>query len=249
MKVLVPVKRVVDYEARIKVKEDGSGIETDGIKWIVNPFDEIAVEQAVRLKEEGTVTEVVVVGIGPSDAVTQLRYSMAMGADRAILVETDSDVDSYLAAETLAKVFEKESPNLVIMGKQAIDSDAGQTPQLLAEFLDLPQASYASKLSLTADSAEVVREVDGGLETMKVSLPAVISTDLRLNEPRYASLPGIMKAKKKPLEVIPLADTGVSVETGLKTVEVNEPEEREAGIIVKSVDELVDKLRNEAKVI
>ena len=249
MKVLVPVKRLVDYEARIKVNGDGSGIETDGMKWIVNPFDEIAVEQAVKLKEAGTVTEVVVVSIGPADAVTQLRYSMAMGADRAILVETDSNVDSYLAAETLAKVYEKESPNLVIMGKQAIDSDAGQTPQLLAEFLGLPQASYASKLSLAADSAEVVREVDGGLETMKVNLPAVISTDLRLNEPRYASLPGIMKAKKKPLDTLTFSDLGVEEKVSIKILKMYPPSQRAAGKKVDSVDALIDALKNEAKVL
>lgn len=249
MKVLVPIKRVVDFEAKIRVKADGSDIETDGIKWIVNPFDEIAVEEALRLKEAGVVDEVVVVSIGPEDAVTQLRFTMAMGADSAILVKVDSIVDSDLAARVLAEVYKRGEYSFVIMGKQAIDSDASQTPQLLATRLELPQASFASKVELADGSATVTREVDGGLETVKVSLPCVISTDLRLNEPRYAPLPGIMKAKKKPLEELALADLGLDAEPKVKVLKMHAPEQRQAGRIVESVEELVTALKEEAKVL
>ena len=249
MRILVPVKRVVDYEAKIRVKSDGSGIETDGIKWIVNPFDEIAVEEAIRLKEAGAASEVIVVSVGPEDASTQLRYAMAMGADSAILVKYAGITDSDLAARALAAVWQRGQYDLILMGKQAIDSDASQTPQLIAQRLNLPHASFASKITLSETLVEVVREVDGGLETLKVNRPCVISTDLRLNEPRYAPLPGIMKAKKKPLEEITLADLGISEEVKVKIISMAPPPARAAGKKVASVDELVDCLKNEAKVI
>ncbi len=252
MKILVPVKRVPDYEAKIKIKADGSDIERDGIKWIINPFDEIAVEEAMRLKEAGKAEEVVVVGIGPGDAAQQLRYAMAMGADRAILVLCDDYVDSDLASRVLAAIYEreKEGCSLLLMGKQAIDSDASQTAQLLAARLGISQACFASKVELEDSSVTVTREVDGGLETIKVPLPAVVSTDLRLNEPRYAPLPGIMKAKKKPLEEIPIADLGVGgLDATVKIVKMSPPEARQAGRKVESVEELVKALKDEAKVL
>jgi len=249
MKVLVPVKRVPDYQVKVKVKGDASGIETDNIKWIVNPFDEIAVEEALRKKEAGQITEIVVVTVGPADASKQLRYAMAMGADRAIHVIYDGVIDSDLAARTLAEVYKKESPSVVIMGKQSIDSDASQTPQLLAYYLNLPQASFASKITFDGSNAEVVREVDGGLETMKVPLPAIISTDLRLNEPRYASLPNIMKANKKPLEEIQIDALGIDTKSKIKIHKVATPPKRSGGKKVGSVADLVSALRNEAKVI
>ncbi len=248
MKILVPLKRVPDYQVKVKVKADGSGIETDGIKWICNPFDEIAVEEALRIKEAGKATEVVVISVGPDDVVNQLRYGMAMGADSGILIKHSAEVDSDLASRAIAEVFAKGGYNLIMMGKQAIDSDAGQTAQLIAARLNLPQASFASKVSLEGDQVTVVREVDGGLETMKVPLPAVISTDLRLNEPRYASLPGIMKAKKKPLEEIALDSLGVGTDIVVSVQKMKLPEKRKAGRKVDSVEALIQALQNEAKV-
>lgn len=249
MKVLVPVKRVVDYEAKIKLRSDGSGVDTDGIKWIVNPFDEIAVEEAVRMKEAGTASEVVVVSVGPEDTVTQLRYAMAMGADSAILVQTDDPVDSDLAARVLTAIWKKGDYQLIIMGKQAIDSDASQTPQLIAEFLSLPHASFASAIKTDSDFIEVTREIDGGLETVRISKPCIISTDLRLNEPRYAPLPGIMKAKKKPLDTIPISELGVENSVRVVVKSMSLPAKRQAGKVVSDVPELVRLLKEEAKVL
>jgi len=247
MKILVPLKRVPDYQAKVKVKPDGSGIETDGIKWIVNPFDEIAVEEAIRLKEAGKASEVVIASVGPKECEQQMRYAMAMGADSGVLVKTDAPVDSDLASRALAEVFKKGGYGLIILGKQAIDSDCGQTAQLLAFRLGLPQACFASKLVLESDSAAVTREVDGGLETIKISLPCVISTDLRLNEPRYAPLPGIMKAKKKPLEEIELSSLGLSSELKLKVHKMTPPAKRQAGRKVADVAELVKVLQHDVK--
>jgi electron transfer flavoprotein beta subunit len=249
MKILVSVKKVTDYQAKIKVKPDGSGIETEGVKWIVNPFDEIAVEEALRLKEAGKATEVVVVGIGDADVQTQLRYALAMGADSAIHVSSSQPVDSDLASRALAEVFKKGGYGLVIMGKQAIDSDANQTAQLLAARLALPQACFASKVVIENNSASVTREVDGGLEVLRVNLPAVISTDLRLNEPRYASLPGIMKAKKKPLEEMSLESLGIDTKTKVEVKKMSMPAGRSGGKKVENVAALVQALQNEAKVI
>lgn len=248
MKVLVPVKRVPDYQAKVKVKPDGSGIETDGIKWIVNPFDEIAVEEAIRLKEAGKASEVEVVGIGPEEVSTQLRYAMAMGADTAILVRYDGIVDSDLASRVLAEVYKRGTYGLVIMGKQAIDSDCNQTGQLMAARLGLPQACFASKLLLEEGSATVTREVDGGLETIRISTPCIVTTDLRLNEPRYAPLPGIMKAKKKPLLEIKIEELNLDLNPKLKVLKMNPPSGRQAGRKVESVEELVKALQTEAKV-
>ena len=250
-KILVPVKRVPDYEIKIKVKPDGTGIQTDGIKWIVNPFDEIAVEEAVKIKEGGAEAEIIIVSIGPAETTEQIRTGLAMGADRGILIETTDVIDSDAAYRILLEIVKKESADLIIMGKQAIDSDANQTGQLLAGALEWPQATFASKLELADDwsSASVTREVDGGLENIKVNLPAVVTTDLRLNEPRYPSLPGIVKAKKKQLDQIPLAELGVNSEPKVKVVKVQAPSERAGGIKVDSVDVLVDKLQNEAKVL
>jgi electron transfer flavoprotein beta subunit len=249
MKVLIPIKKVLDYEAKIKPKSDGSAVETQGIKCIINPFDEIAVEESLRLQEANLVTETIVVAIGDEDCTNQLRYAMAMGADRAILVKTSAYVDSSLAAKILAEISKREIPGLIIMGKQAIDSDSGQTPQMLAAILDWPQASFASKLEVSSDSAIVTREVDGGLERLKVSLPAVISTDLRLNQPRYASLPGIMKAKKKPLQEITLEELSISATVSLEVLKVQAPAARKGGRKVQNVEELTSLLKNEAKVI
>ena len=249
MKVLVPVKRVIDYNVKARVKSDQSGVDLANVKMSMNPFDEISVEEAVRMKEAGTATEIVAVSIGPKQCTETLRTALAMGADRGILVETDQDVEPLGVAKILEKIVGEESPDLVILGKQAIDDDCNQTGQMFSAISGWPQATFASKVEFEGDGLKVTREVDSGLESIQVALPAVITTDLRLNEPRYAKLPNIMKAKKKPLEVIALSDTGVSPEVGLKTVEVNEPEERQAGVIVSSVDELMDKLRNEAKVI
>lgn len=249
MKILVPVKKVPDYQAKIKVKADGSGIETDGLKWIVNPFDEIAVEEALRIKEAGKATEVVVVGFGDEEVGTQLRYAMAMGADRGILVRHDGSMDSDLASRVLAAVYAREQYGLVIMGKQAIDSDANQTAQLLACRLNVPQACFASKIVLEEGQASVTREVDGGLETVRVPMPCVISTDLRLNEPRYASLPGIMKAKKKPLDSVSLSELGVSAEIKVKVLKLTPPAQRTGGRKVADVDALVKALQEEAKVL
>lgn len=254
--ILVPVKRVPDYEIKVKVRPDGQGIQTEGIKWIVNPFDEIAVEEALRIKEARVKdgqsdVEVVVVSIGPAETTEQLRTALAMGADRAILVLTDEYVDSDTAHRVLAAIYQKGDYKLVLMGKQAIDSDANQTGQLLAAKLNLPQATFASKLIVSDDwtSATVTREVDGGLETIKISLPGVVTTDLRLNEPRYPSLPGIVKAKKKPLEEIQLVSLGVDAAPKVKIRSMEPPAKRQAGSKVQSVVELVDKLQNVAKVI
>ncbi|MCB0353054.1 MAG: electron transfer flavoprotein subunit beta/FixA family protein [Bdellovibrionales bacterium] len=249
MKILVPVKRVPDYEAKIKIKPDSSGVVTDGIKWIANPFDEIAVEEAIRLRDAGVATEVVVVGIGPDDAAAQLRYGMAMGADSGIHIKYDGEVDSDLASRVLEAVYRKGEYGFIIMGKQSIDSDANQTAQLLAARLGLPQACFASKVEIADGKATVTREVDGGLETLRISLPCVISTDLRLNEPRYASLPGIMKAKKKPMDETSLADLGVSPDTKIAVTKMVPPEGRKAGRKVADVAELVSALQNEAKVL
>ena len=249
MKILVPIKSVLDYAAKIKPKADGSGVETDGIKKIVNPFDEIAVEEAIKLKEAGKAEEIIILSIGDDESVSQIRYAMAMGADRGILVKTDDYVDSDLAAKIIAKVYDQGEYGLVIMGKQAIDSDAGQTPQLIAKHLNLPHASYASKVQLEADHAVVTREVDGGLENLKINLPGVISTDLRLNEPRYAPLPGIMKAKKKQLDELSLGDLGVDYAVKTKVLKMSAPPERQAGKIVESVDQLVAALKDEAGVL
>jgi electron transfer flavoprotein beta subunit len=249
MKVLVPVKRVVDYNVKVRVKSDGSGVETANVKMSMNPFDEIAVEEAIRLKEAGLVTEIVAVSIGTRACQETLRTALALGADRAILVETSVDTQPLAVARLLEKIASTESPQLVIMGKQAIDDDSNQTGQMLAALLGWSQATFASKLSVEGETAQVTREVDGGLETLSVKLPAVITTDLRLNEPRYVTLPNIMKAKKKPLDTLTPETLGVDVTSRLTTLKVTEPEKRSAGQIVKSVEELVDKLKNEAKVI
>lgn len=254
MKILVPVKRVVDYNVKVRVKSDNSGVELANVKMSVNPFDEIAVEEAVRLKEAGTATEVIAVTIGPEKAQEQLRTAMAIGADRGILVKTDTPIDlggvePLAVAKTLQALIEKENPDLVIMGKQSIDDDSNQTGQMLSALLGWAQATFASEVKLEDGSATVTREIDGGLETIKIALPGIITTDLRLNEPRYASLPNIMKAKKKQLDIIELSELGVSYDPKVKILNVSEPPERKGGGKVADVDELVDKLKNEAKVI
>jgi electron transfer flavoprotein beta subunit len=249
MKILVPVKRVVDYNVKIRVKPDGSGVELANVKMSMNPFDEISVEEALRLKEAGKAEEVVVVSIGPAKAEETIRTALAMGADRGILIETDETVEPLAVAKLLKGVVEAEAPGLVIVGKQAIDDDSNQTGQMLAALLGWGQATFASKLELGADKATVTREVDGGLQTIDVKLPAIVTTDLRLNEPRYASLPNIMKAKKKPLDKKAPADFGVDIAPRLKVLKTEEPGGRKAGIKVKSVAELVDKLKNEAGVL
>ena len=249
MKVLVPVKRVVDYNVKIRVRPDGSGVELANVKMSMNPFDEIGVEEAIRLKEAGKAEEIVVVSIGPAQAAETLRTALAMGADRAILVKVDDLVEPLGVAKVLKGVVEAEKPGLVILGKQAIDDDANQTGQMLAALADLPQATFASKVEVADGKAKVTREVDGGLETIQVSLPAVITTDLRLNEPRYVTLPNIMKAKKKQLDKLSPADLGVDPAPRLKTLKVNEPEGRKAGVRVPDVAALVAKLKTEAKVI
>ena len=249
MKVLVAVKRVVDYNVKVRVKSDGSGVDIANVKMSMNPFDEIAVEEAVRLKEKGVVTEVIAVSCGVTQCQETLRTAMAIGADRAILVETDAELQPLAVAKLLKALVDKEQPGLVIVGKQAIDDDCNQTGQMLAALGDLPQATFASKVELSADGVTVTREVDGGLETLKLSLPAVVTTDLRLNEPRYVTLPNIMKAKKKPLEVIKPEALGVDVAPRIKTLKVTEPPKRSAGIKVPDVATLVDKLKNVSKVI
>ena len=249
MKILVPVKRVVDYNVKIRVKADGSGVETANVKMSMNPFDEIAVEEAVRLKESKAATEVVAVSLGVQAAQETLRTALAMGADRAIHVVTDAELQPLAVAKALKAIVDKEQPQLVIMGKQAIDDDANQTGQMLAALLGWSQGTFASKVVPDADAVTVTREVDGGLETIELKLPAVVTTDLRLNAPRYASLPNIMKAKKKPIDSMSPADLGVDPAPRLKTLKVAEPPKRSAGIKVKTVQELVDKLKNEAKVI
>ena len=250
MKILVPVKRVVDYNVKIRVKADGSGVELANVKMSMNPFDEISVEEALRLKEAGKAEEVVVVSIGPAKAEETLRTALAMGADRAVLVETDDAVEPLAVAKILKGVTEAEQPGLVIVGKQAIDDDSNQTGQMLSALLGWAQATFASKVEiLGSDSANITREVDGGLQTIAVKLPAVITSDLRLNEPRYASLPNIMKAKKKPLDKKTPADFGVDTSPRLKVLKTEEPSGRKAGVKVKSVAELVEKLKTEAGVL
>jgi electron transfer flavoprotein beta subunit len=249
MKVLVPVKRVVDYNVKVRVKSDGTGVDIANVKMSMNPFDEIAVEEAVRLKEKGAVTEVIAVSCGVTQCQETLRTAMAIGADRAILVETAEELQPLAVAKLLKALVDKEQPGLVVLGKQAIDDDANQTGQMLAALADLPQATFASKVEVAGDKVNVTREVDGGLETLALSLPAIVTTDLRLNEPRYVTLPNIMKAKKKPLDVVKPEDLGVDVKPRLKTLKVAEPAGRKAGIKVPDVATLVDKLKNEAKVI
>ena len=249
MKVLVPVKRVVDYNVKVRVKSDGTGVDIANVKMSMNPFDEIAVEEAVRLKEKGVATEIIAVSCGVAQCQETLRTAMAIGADRAILVETTEELQPLAVAKLLKAVQDKEQAQLIILGKQAIDDDANQTGQMLAALADLPQATFASKVEIEGDKAKVTREVDGGLETIAISLPAVVTTDLRLNEPRYVTLPNIMKAKKKQLDVVKPEDLGVDVKPRLKTLKVTEPPKRGAGIKVPDVATLVDKLKNEAKVI
>jgi len=249
MKILVPVKRVVDYNVKVRVKSDGSGVDLANVKLSMNPFDEIAVEEATRLKEGGKVTEVIAISCGVTQCQETLRTAMAIGADRAILVESDADLQPLAVAKLLKAIADKEQPQLIILGKQAIDDDCNQTGQMLAALLGWPQATFASKVVLEEGKVTVTREVDGGLETIALTLPAIITTDLRLNEPRYVTLPNIMKAKKKTLDVFKPADLGVDVTPRLKTLKVVEPAKRSAGIKVPDVATLVAKLRNEAKVI
>lgn len=249
MKILVPVKRVVDYNVKVRVKADKSGVDIANVKMSMNPFDEIAVEEAVRLKEAGKATEIVVVSCGVTQCQETLRTAMAIGADRAILVQTDAELQPLAVAKLLKALFDKEQPGLVILGKQAIDDDANQTGQMLAALLDRPQATFASKVVIEEGSAIVTREVDGGLETLKLTLPAIITTDLRLNEPRYVTLPNIMKAKKKQLDTLTPADLAVDVNPHLTLLKVSEPPVRRAGVKVPDVATLVSKLKTEAKVI
>lgn len=249
MKVLVPVKRVVDFNIKVRVKSDGSGIDLANVKMSMNPFDEIAVEEALRLKEAGKATEVICVSIGPAQAAETIRTGLAMGADRGIHVKIDAPVEPLAVAKILKKIVDEEKPGIVILGKQAIDDDCNQTGQMLAALLGWPQGTFASKLVIEGESASVTREVDGGLQTVKLNLPAVITTDLRLNEPRYASLPNIMKAKKKPIGEKTAEELGVDVSPRLKVLKTSEPPGRKAGVKVKTVAELLDKLKNEAGVL
>lgn len=249
MKLLVPVKRVVDYNVKVRVKSDGSGVETANVKMSMNPFDEIAVEEAVRLKERGIATEIVAVSVGPAQAQEQIRTALAMGADRGILVEQEGVVEPLAVAKILKALAEREQPGLIVLGKQAIDDDMNATGQMLAALLGWGQGTFASKVEVADGVARVTREIDGGLETVSLKLPAVVTTDLRLNEPRYASLPNIMKARKKPIETVKPSDLGVDASPRLTVLKVEEPAKRQAGVKVGSVAELVDKLRNEAKVI
>jgi len=249
MKILVAVKRVVDYNVKIRVKSDGSGVDLANVKMSMNPFDEIAVEEAVRLKEAGIASEVLVVSVGVIQCQETLRTALAIGADRAVLVETESDIQPLAVAKILQALAEKESAQIIILGKQAIDDDSNQTGQMLASLMDIPQATFASKIVIADGKATVTREVDGGLETIALSLPAVITTDLRLNEPRYVTLPNIMKAKKKTIDIVKPEDLGVDIAPRLKTLKVEEPPKRSAGVMVADVATLVDKLKNEAKVI
>ncbi len=243
MKALVSVKRVIDYNVRIQVKPDGSGVVTDGVKHSVNPFDEIAMEEAVRLREKGKVSEIIAVTVGGAKCEETLRTALAFGADRAVHVKEEGEVQPLTAAQALAAVFKKEAAQLFLLGKQAIDDDAGQTGQMVAALLDLPQATFASKVEIDGGKATVTREVDAGLETLEVDLPAIVTTDLRLNEPRYLKLPDIMKAKKKPIEVLSLADLGVTAIAGVKSIKTASPPKRSKGVIVKTVDELVAALK------
>ncbi|MGF1463633.1 MAG: electron transfer flavoprotein subunit beta/FixA family protein [Maricaulaceae bacterium] len=249
MKVLVPVKRVVDYNVKIRVKPDGSGVDLANVKMSMNPFCEIAVEEAIRLKEKGIVSEIVVVSIGPQKAQETIRQALAMGADRGVLVQTDAVVEPLAVAKTLATIVADEAPNLVILGKQAIDDDANQTGQMLAALLDWPQATFASEVVVEGDTLHVTREIDGGLQTLALELPAIVTTDLRLNEPRYASLPNIMKAKRKPIDMKTADDYGLDLEPRLEVLAVAEPPKREAGVKVESVAELIDKLKTDAGVL
>ncbi|MCO5397834.1 electron transfer flavoprotein subunit beta/FixA family protein [Ralstonia soli] len=249
MKILVAVKRVVDFNVKVRVKADHTGVDLANVKMSMNPFDEIAVEEAVRLKEKGVATEVVAVTCGVSQCQETLRTALAIGADRGILVETDAELQPLAVAKLLKALVDKEQPQLIILGKQAIDDDANQTGQMLAALADLPQATFASKVEIAGQQATVTREIDGGLETLSLKLPAVVTTDLRLNEPRYVTLPNIMKAKKKPLDTVKPEDLGVDVAPRLKTLKVVEPSKRSAGVIVPDVATLVQKLKNEAKVI
>lgn len=249
MKVLVAVKRVVDYNVKIRVKTDGTGVETAGVKMSMNPFDEIAVEEAVRLKEAGGVEEIIVISLGVAQAQETIRTALAMGGDRGVHVETDQVLEPLAVAKLLKAIVDKEQPDLIVLGKQAIDDDSNQTGQMLAALLGWPQGTFASKLELTDGKANVTREIDGGLETLSLNMPAVVTTDLRLNMPRYASLPNIMKAKKKVIEKLTPDELGVDVSPRLTTLSVEQPATRQAGIIVADVAELIDKLKNEAKVI
>ena len=249
MKILVPVKRVVDYNVKVRAKSDESGPDLSNAKMAINPFCEIAIEEAVRIKEAGKAEEVIAVSVGDSASQEQLRTCLALGADRAILVETDESVEPLGVAKALKEVVSKENPDLIILGKQAIDGDSNQTGQMLAALLDLPQGTFASEVEIQDGKVQVTREIDGGLQTLSLTLPAIITTDLRLNEPRYASLPNIMKAKKKPIEQINASDLGVDINPRIEQIKVEEPPKRKAGIKVASVEELVQKLKNEAKVI
>jgi electron transfer flavoprotein beta subunit len=249
MKILVPVKRVVDYNVKVRVKSDGTGVETSGVKMSMNPFDEIAVEEAVRLKEKGQDTEIIAVSMGAAQCGETIRTALAMGADRGILVETDAELQPLAVAKLLRAIVEREQPQLVIMGKQAIDDDMNATGQMLAALLGWPQGTFASKLAIDGDTATVTREIDGGLETVALKLPAIVTTDLRLNEPRYASLPNIMKARKKPIATMKPDELGVDPAPRLRVLKVSEPPKRQAGRKVGSVAELVQKLKQEAKVI
>jgi electron transfer flavoprotein beta subunit len=249
MKALVAVKRLIDYNVKVRVKADGSGVETANVKFSMNPFDEIGVEEALRQKEAGKITEVIAVSMGPAQCQETIRTALAMGADRGIHVQTDVELQPLAVAKLMKVIVEREQPGLVFLGKQAIDDDCNQTGQMLAALLGWAQGTFASKLTVNGDTAEIMREVDGGMETINVNLPAIVTTDLRLNEPRYASLPNIMKAKKKPIDVLSPADLGVDPAPRIVTVKVEEPPQRKAGIKVKTVAELVEKLRKEAKVI
>ena len=249
MKIIVPIKRVVDYNVKIRVKSDHSGVELDNVKMSMNPFDEIAVEEAIRLKEAGKAEEIVALSIGPQQAQETIRTALAMGADRGILIKSDDNVTPLNVAKIIKAIAEKENPNLIILGKQAIDDDSNQTGQMLSALLGWSQGTFASEVKLENDNLLVTREIDGGLQTLKLTMPSIITTDLRLNEPRYASLPNIMKAKKKEIAEINPEDLNISIEKNIEVVKVSEPSQREAGVKVETIDELVDKLKNEAGVI
>ena len=249
MKIIVPIKRVVDYNVKIRVKSDNSGVELDNVKMSMNPFDEIAVEEAIRLKEAGIAEEIVALSIGPQQAQETIRTALAMGADRGILIKSDDSVTPLNVAKIIKAIAEKENPNLIILGKQAIDDDSNQTGQMLSALLGWSQGTFASEVKLENDNLLVTREIDGGLQTLKLTMPSIITTDLRLNEPRYASLPNIMKAKKKEIAEINPEDLNISIEKNIEVVKVSEPSQREAGVKVETIDELVDKLKNEAGVI
>ena len=249
MRIIVPIKRVVDYNVKIRVKSDHSGVELDNVKMTMNPFDEIAVEEAIRLKEAGIAEEIVALSIGPQQAQETIRTALAMGADRGILIKSDDSVTPLNVAKIIKAIAEKENPNLIILGKQAIDDDSNQTGQMLSALLGWSQGTFASEVKLENDNLLVTREIDGGLQTLKLTMPSIITTDLRLNEPRYASLPNIMKAKKKEIAEINPEDLNISIEKNIEVVKVSEPSQREAGVKVETIDELVDKLKNEAGVI